>query len=103
MVELTQHLDIIIVVVGSFLGSVKASVEFDRGKPLCHRVLDIVIGLFAGIAVTLHFGAEFNLWLNGLLAVVGGSSGAMALEVVLQMLPSITRNVLKNWIYNKMK
>ena len=98
MNELTQHIDIIIVVIGSSLGSIKASVELDNGKPLFHRTLDIIIGVFSGVAATFYFGAEFNVWLNALLATVGGASGAMVLEVILQMLPSITKKVLKKYI-----
>ena len=98
MNELTQHIDIIIVVIGSSLGSIKASVELDKGKPLFHRTLDIIIGVFSGVAATFYFGAEFNVWLNALLATIGGASGAMVLEVILQMLPSVTKKVLKKYI-----
>lgn len=98
MNELAQRIDIIIVVIGSLLGSIKASVELDKGKPLSHRLLDIFIGVFAGNAAAFHFGAEFSVWLNGLLAAVAGAGGAMVLEVVLQMLPEITKSFIKNLV-----
>lgn len=98
MNELTQHIDIIIVVIGSLLGSMKASVELDKGKPFPHRLLDILIGVFAGISAAFHFGSEFSVWLEGLLAAVAGASGAMALEVILQMLPGIVKTFVKNFI-----
>lgn len=103
MNELLKNIDVIFVIVGAGLGSFKASVEFDRAKPICNRSVDLALGLFIGIAVAFHFGATFSLWLNGLLAIVGGASGAMVIEVVMQMIPSVTKKVVKNWIDNKLK
>ena len=103
MNELLKNIDVIFVVVGAWIGSFKASVEFDKTKPLCTRSVDLALGLFIGIAVAFHFGARFSLWLNGLLAVVGGASGAMVIEVIMQMIPSVTKKVVKNWIDNKLK
>lgn len=103
MDELLKNIDVIFVVVGAGLGSFKASVELDKTKPICTRSVDLALGLFIGIAVAFHFGAMFSLWLNGLLAVVGGASGAMVIEVVMQMIPSVTKKVVKNWIDNKLK
>lgn len=103
MNELLKNLDVIFVVVGAGLGSFKASVEFDKAKPICNRSVDLALGLFIGIAVAFHFGASYSLWLNGLLAAVGGASGAMVLEVLMQMIPSVTKKVVKNWIDNKLK
>lgn len=103
MNELLKNIDVIFVIVGAGLGSFKASVEFDKAKPICNRSVDLALGLFIGIAVAFHFGATFSLWLNGLLAIVGGASGAMVIEVVMQMIPSVTKKVVKNWIDNKLK
>ena len=103
MSELLKNIDVIFVIVGAGLGSFKASVEFDKAKPICNRSVDLALGLFIGIAVAFHFGATFSLWLNGLLAIVGGASGAMVIEVVMQMIPSVTKKVVKNWIDNKLK
>lgn len=103
MNELSQYLDLFVIAVGSILGSVKASVEFDKDKPICSRVIDVALGVYVGVAVAFHFGASFSLWLNGLLSVVGGASGAMVLEVIMQMIPSVTRKFIKNWIDSKLK
>lgn len=103
MNDLLQYVDVYVAVIGSLLGSFKASVEFNKGKPFCSRSIDVAIGIFVGVAVAFHFGATFSLWLNGLLAVVGGASGAMVLEVVMQMIPSVTKKVVKNWIDSKLK
>ena len=103
MNDLLQFVDVYVVVIGSLLGSFKASVEFDKDKTFWPRCVDVATGLFIGIAVAFHFGATFSLWLSGLLAVVGGASGAMVLEVVMQMIPSVTRKVVKDWIDHKLK
>jgi hypothetical protein len=101
--ELTNYIDDIVILVGAVLGSFKASVEFDREKALCPRSLDVALGVFIGVAVASHFGSSFNRWLSGLLSVVGGASGAVVLEVIMQMLPSMTRKVVKDWLNKKMK
>lgn len=103
MNEIAQHLDIFVVVIGAALGSFKASQEFDKNKPFCNRGIDVAIGIFVGLSMAFHFGATFSLWLSGLLAVVGGASGAMVLEVVMQMLPSITRKIVKDWVDKKLQ
>lgn len=103
MNELLQYLDVLVITVGALLGSIKASVEFDREKSLFVRITDVVLGLYIGVSVAFYFGANFSLWLNGLLAIVGGASGAMVLEVIMQMIPSVTRKFIKNWIDNKLK
>lgn len=103
MNEISQHLDIFVVVVGAALGSFKASQEFDKDKPFCNCSIDVAIGIFVGLSMAFHFGAQFSLWLSGLLAVVGGASGAMVLEVLMQMLPSITRKIVKDWVSKKLQ
>lgn len=102
MNDFAKYIDIYVAVVGSLLGSFKASVEFDRNKSIFVRCIDVALGVFIGVAVAFHFGATFNLWLNGLLAVVSGACGAMVLEVVMQITPSITKQFVKGWI-NKLK
>jgi hypothetical protein len=103
MNEIAQHLDILVVVIGAALGSFKASQEFDKDKPFCNRSIDVAIGIFVGLSMAFHFGAQFSLWLSGLLAVVGGASGVMVLEVLMQMLPSVTRKMVKKWLGEKSK
>ncbi len=103
MNEIAQHLDIFVVVIGAALGSFKASQEFDKDNPFCNRSIDVAIGIFVGLSMAFHFGAQFSLWLSGLLAVVGGASGAMVLEVLMQMLPSITRKIVKDWVSKKLQ
>ena len=101
MNEIAQHLDIFVVVIGAALGSFKASQEFDKDKSFCNRGIDVAIGIFVGLSMAFHFGAQFSLWLSGLLAVVGGASGAMVLEVLMQMLPGITQKIVKDWVSKK--
>jgi len=95
--EITQHVDVLVIFVGSFLGSVKASVEFDSDKKCLPRLLDIILGVFCGTALTFHFGNELSVWLSGLMALVAGASGAVVIEVALQMLPSMVKTAIKAW------
>ena len=101
--ELANYVDEVVICVGAVLGSFKASVEFDREMALCPRMLDVFLGVFIGVAVAHHFGSSSNQWLSGLLSVVGGASGAVVLEVLLQMLPSVTRKIVNSWLNKKVK
>lgn len=93
--ELIQgQFEIVVIVIGAFLGSVKASIQFDKDKHCVYKFLDVLIGMFIGIAVAYHYGSAFSTWIMGLIAVLGGVSGAMVLDVILQVLPTIAKDVI---------
>lgn len=96
--EITQlDLSTLAIFVGSLLGSAKASTEFDKGKACVPRLLDLALGMFCGVSVAYHFANQNSAALSGLLALVGGVSGAMVIEVFMQMLPSIAKKTIKSW------
>lgn len=91
---LLANVDLILVVVGSVLGSVKASVEFNEKRTCLQRAIDIALGVFIGTAGAYHYGSEFSIWLKGLIALIGGVSGALVLEVFMQLLPSLAKKFI---------
>lgn len=101
MVNLSEHVSLIVVFIGAFLGSVKASVEFDKDKKFFARMVDVFLGVFCGMAIAYHFQNQGSVALSGLLALVGGAGGAMVLEVIMQMIPGITKRFVKNWVDTK--
>lgn len=86
-----------VVFLGALLGSAKASTEFDRDKSCLPRSIDLLLGVFCGVVLAHHFGNGQSLALSGVLALLGGVSGAMVIEVFMQMLPSITKKAIKSW------
>lgn len=102
MAYIVGNLDLIIVVLGSFLGAIKANVEFEKNQSCVARALDIALGVFVGVAVAYHYGSAFSIWLEGMIALIGGVSGTMLVEVFMQVLPSIAKGAIKRFFQNKL-
>ena len=103
MERMVENLDLIVMVIGAFIGSMKASIEFDKDKTCVPRAVDIILGVFCGVMLARHFHNEGSVALSGLLALVGGVSGAVVVEVFMQMLPSIAKKAIKNVVEKNIK
>lgn len=100
--NILENSQLIIVGVGCFLGAFKASIEFDKDKDCLHKAINTLLGVFTGAALALHFGTHHGAWLNGLVALIGGASGAMVIDTLLQMLPMLTRKYIKEWVNKRL-
>ena len=103
MESMVENFDLIVMVIGAFIGSMKASIEFDKDKTCVPRAVDIILGVFCGVMLARHFHNEGSVALSGLLALVGGVSGAVVVEVFMQMLPSIAKKAIKNVVDKSIK
>lgn len=103
MEAIYEHVDLIIIILGALIGSFKASVEFDKDKRCVARAIDIFLGVFCGVMLARHFHNAGSTALSGLLALVGGVSGAVVVEVFMQMLPSIAKKAIKNVVEKNIK
>lgn len=103
METIYEHVDLIIIIFGALIGSFKASVEFDKDKTCVPRAVDIILGVFCGVMLARHFHNEGSVALSGLLALVGGVSGAVVVEVFMQMLPNIAKKAIKNVVEKNLK
>lgn len=99
---IVAHFDLVLVVLGSLLGSVKASWEFEKEQHCFARFLDISLGVFIGVTVAYNYGSEWSIWLEGLVALIGGVSGTMIVEVFMQLLPGILREAIQKFIKSKL-
>lgn len=88
-----------LVVIGAFLGSIKACLFMDAKDKFYAKVVNVMIGMYCGITIGHHFSTELNYYLTGLIAFVAGASGTIAIEVFLNILP----NSLSSLIERKMK
>lgn len=103
MENILEHVDVVFVVAGALFGSLKASAELDRDKAPFVRWVDILLGFFCGTTVAFHFNNPGAPFLSGLIAMVGGVSGATAVEVILQMVPGIVNKVISKVVDSKLK
>lgn len=98
-----ENIDVIVCAAGAVMGSIKASLEFDRNKHWVPRLLDIALGVFCGVTLAWHFFNPAAPMLGGMLALVGGVSGAVVIEVFMQMLPNIAKKAIKNIVDKHIK
>lgn len=102
MVHLINY-DFLIIIVGAILGSAKANSEFSKEKTCGARVLDLALGVFCGVGLAFHFANSQSATLSGGLALLGGVSGAVVIDVFMQMLPSIVKKYIKDTVDKKLK
>lgn len=103
METIYEHGNLTIIILGALIGSIKASVEFNKDKRCVARAIDIFLGVFCGVMLARHFHNAGSTALGGLLALVGGVSGAVVVEVFMQMLPSIAKKAIKNVVEKNIK
>lgn len=101
--DLSTNYDLIAIVIGALLGSAKANTEFSRDKTCTARVLDLALGIFCGVTLALHFANNQSATLSGGLALLGGVSGGVVVDVFTQMVPSIARKAIKNIVDKNLK
>ena len=90
--------EIYLIVICSLLGSTKAIVELDRQKSFCYKTLDITLGLIAGVLIAFHYSDNLSIWFRLGLAIIGGATGALLIETLLQMLPQILSKVIDKYL-----
>ena len=96
--EITQGtVEIGLIALGALLGAFKGVMAYDQGKPFCSKCVDTGLGTFVGIVLAKHYASEWNMWYAAVLAVVAGASGAMVVDVVLRLIPSVTKDIMKAW------
>lgn len=94
---LANH-EIYLISICSLLGSTKAIIELDRQKSFCYRSVDIILGLIAGILIAFHYSDNLSIWFRLGLAIIGGATGALLIETLLQMLPQILSKVIDKYL-----
>lgn len=88
----------IIVVIGALLGSIKTSMVINAEASICDKWLDVMLGLFCGIMAGYHFSNELNVYITGLNALLGGIGGAIIIEVIIELLPKATKQIITNYL-----
>jgi len=88
----------IIIIVGALLGSIKTSIIINTEADICDKWLDVLLGLFCGIMTGHHFSNELNIYITGLIALLGGIGGAIIIEVIIELLPRATRQFITNYL-----
>lgn len=88
----------LVIIVGSLLGSIKTSLVINSEASVCDKWLDICLGLFCGVMAGHHFSNNLNVYVSGLIALLGGIGGAIIIEVIIELLPRATRQFITNYL-----
>lgn len=92
-IEEIELIDIFIVL-GSLLGSIKASITINK-KLNCLTLFDFILGIFIGISIGYYFETQYNIFITGLISLVSGASGALLIKVFLEILPEVFKKYIE--------
>lgn len=93
----------LIIVIGALIGSVKTSYIINREDSGCDVAIDICLGLFCGIMAGYHFSNELNVYITGLISLLGGIGGAIITEVIIELLPKASKEIIIMYLKNYKK
>lgn len=98
--EMIKHIsaEVFAIVSGATIGAFKLLSETKRDKSVITIIVNFFIGLFVGISLGLHFSGNTGVLLAGLIALVGGAVGALAIDAVIEMFPNLFKKILSKYI-----
>lgn len=85
----------IIIIIGSLIGSIKANFSDKVDKSILNRIVNILVGMFCGIALAGHYSNNLTIWLSSLLALTGAMLSVTILETIYLIAPTITKLIIK--------
>lgn len=89
------NINLIVIIIGSILGSVKANFNDKENKPKYVKCFNVILGIFCGISVALHYQAELATWLVGLSALASSMISVTTLDTIYLLAPTIAKFVIK--------
>lgn len=90
-----------IVLAGAIIGAVKTSLYANKNSGRFDTLLDIAIGIFAGVMAGYHWADAYSLYMTGLISLVASVAGSIVIETIIELLPKATRKALESYIKNK--
>lgn len=94
--SLLENYDVFIaVVLGSFLGSFKASLD-DKKQTKCQRIINFLLGFYCGMAMAYAYKNNLDVGFLGLIALVSAMIGTNVLEVISDLSPKIVKEYIKS-------
>lgn len=85
----------IIIIIGSLIGSIKANFSNKDEQSKCSRMINVMLGVFCGIALAQHYSNNLTVWFSGLLALTVSMLSVTVLETVYLIAPTVTKVIIK--------
>ena len=92
---LNEYAPIIIIVIGSFLGSIKSSMGEDK-YTFTQKLINFLIGVYCGISLGLTYMTTIETGYLGLIALTGAMIGTNILEVISDLAPELAKKFLRD-------
>lgn len=92
---LTEHFPLVMVISGSFLGSIKSSMDENK-YTFKQRLVNFLIGVYCGISLGLTYMTTIETGYLGLIALTGAMIGTNILEVISDLAPELAKKFLRN-------
>lgn len=92
---LQQYNVLIVILLGSILGSFKATLDDKEQQVLCQKIVNFFLGIYCGIAIGFSIKQEIDLGYLGLISLVSAMIGTNVLEVVSDLSPDIVKQYIK--------
>lgn len=92
---LEQHSTLLVVIIGSVLGSFKASLDDKNEQTKCQRIINFLLGCYCGVAIVYAYKDNFEVGFLGLIALVSAMIGTNVLEVISDLSPDIVKKYIK--------
>lgn len=89
--------EVIAIVSGAFIGALKLAIETKSNKRLSTVVINFLIGLFAGVILGFHFSGNTGVLLAGLIALISGAVGAIAIDSIIEMFPNLFKKIVNKY------
>lgn len=90
-----------VIIAGATIGAVKTSLYTNKSSSFLDTLLDVAIGIFAGVMTGHYFEDEYSLYITGLISLVAGVAGSIVIETFIELLPKAARTALEAYIKHK--
>lgn len=91
---IVEYASFIVIVSGSFLGSIKSSMD-DDNYTFKQRLINFLIGVYCGISLGLTYMTKIETGYLGLIALTGAMIGSNILDVISDLAPELAKKFLR--------
>lgn len=94
------NIDVLVIIFGSLLGSMKANLNDKEYRTVFSRVLNVLLSIFCGIVVGFHYLNGLTIWFTGLVAMTISMLSVSILDTLYILAPVIAKKLIKRYLKN---
>lgn len=90
--------DLLIVLIGSTLGSFKASGLTPYKPSLAAKINNMGLGVFAGVVMAFHYLDDGHIWGAAITALITSSLSVALIDSLFRIVPDMVNKVVVKWL-----